>query len=892
MTVLSEVLEWSGERPLWQRDALRRLVQQGELSDVDIVELTRILKAAHGLDERQATLPLARENLPNKDAGPPVSLVSIFHHRGVNALAENQTLKFTPALSVVYGDNAAGKTGYIRILKSACRARGQEEILGNVVSGAAPPSLDVSIKYRVGDDPEPHEWSGDGEDEFIARVSVFDTRCAAVYLTEKTDIAFRPFGLDLFDKLVKACKSVRALLEGEQRAMSIDRLTSLRNEIPEGTSAARLLASISSLTKPDQVRTLSRLSPDEEARLVLLEKSLLDLQVNDPHKLTRELALRSGRVKALAAHLKTVEAALQDQAVAAVFNTRIQGRRKSEEAKRLREATLSAGRLPGTGSELWTALWESARQFSEEHAYPAQPFPKVDDEALCVLCQQRIDDAAAQRLRQFESLVASITERELREARESFARQRRMFTDLSTMPEAVQEYVKELRIEHDALAMEVSAAIATNEKRREAVAHALTEDQDLPSDCPALATIAHQVDDLAHQIDARITTLQTSTTDEARRQINTEVQELRARKLLQAHEAEVLDDIERRQKYAAYALCLDETKTQAITQKSTAVTKTAVSERLGRQFKDELKALEFRHIEVDLREVGGAEGVLYHRLVLTRAPGVELTRVVSEGEQRCLSIAAFFAELCTADDQSGIVFDDPVSSLDYMWRDAVARRLVQESKGRQVVVFTHDVVFLLRLKELARELGVDQSDQHVRSLFNGAGVCTDELPWVALPVKKRIGFLKSKWQDADKLFRDGNISAYEKEAAYLYGLLREAWERALEEVLLGGVVERYRPGVQTQQIASIADIAPEDCQAIEAAMTKSSRWLTGHDAAPAARAPVPGPEELNDDIEALATWVSAINIRRSRTHGAVAAAGATPSVGSRRPPQTSVPGAS
>jgi hypothetical protein len=55
-------------------------------------------------------------------------------------------------------------------------------------------------------------------------------------------------------------------------------------------------------------------------------------------------------------------------------------------------------------------------------------------------------------------------------------------------------------------------------------------------------------------------------------------------------------------------------------------------------------------------------------------------------------------------------------------------------------------------------------------------------------VKKRVGFLKKLWQEADKLFRNGHQSAYEKDAAYIYGLLREAWERGLEEVLLGGTV--------------------------------------------------------------------------------------------------------
>ena len=235
---------------------------------------------------------------------------------------------------------------------------------------------------------------------------------------------------------------------------------------------------------------------------------------------------------------------------------------------------------------------------------------------------------------------------------------------------------------------------------------------------------------------------------------------------------------------------------------------------------------------------------------------------MSEGEQRCLSIAAFFAELSTADDPSGIVFDDPVSSLDFKWRNSVARRLVQESRTRQVIVFTHDVVFLLALKQFAAELGVEPLDQHVRHLSKGAGVCEEELPWVALPIKKKISYLKNGWQAADKLARDGHQDAYEKEAKYLYGLLREAWERGLEEVLLGGVVERYRPGVQTQQISQIADITADDCKAVETAMTKCSTWLPGHDQAAAARAPVPDRTELKNDINALEKWVATIRSRR------------------------------
>src|ERR1700675_129328 len=109
------------------------------------------------------------------------------------------------------------------------------------------------------------------------RVSEWRTQCWDGFLTEKTDVAFRPFGLDLFDKLVKACKAVRAKLESEQRGLASNALAGVQAQIRDATAVAQRLANISSLTKPESVQTLARLSPEEEARLALLEKSLLDL---------------------------------------------------------------------------------------------------------------------------------------------------------------------------------------------------------------------------------------------------------------------------------------------------------------------------------------------------------------------------------------------------------------------------------------------------------------------------------------------------------------------------------------------------------------------------------------------------------------------------------------
>src|SRR5262249_31369377 len=156
------------------------------------------------------------------------------------------------------------------------------------------------------------------------------------------------------------------------------------------------------------------------------------------------------------------------------------------------EATFPDGMLTGTGFEAWTVLWEAARRFSQESAYPSQAFPVVESGAHCVLCQQDFDDTARHRMNQFEAFVASTTERELRKLRETFAQRRNTFTDLRTTSEAIDDALRETCLEDEAFAEEIAAALATNEKRRNAIVIALSEDKELGADCPDLTSVAHR----------------------------------------------------------------------------------------------------------------------------------------------------------------------------------------------------------------------------------------------------------------------------------------------------------------------------------------------------------------------------------------------------------------
>ena len=65
-TVLEELLEWSVGRPAWQRDALRRFLVKGELSDEDFRDLAEVCKATHGLAEQVDTHPLTKADVPTR----------------------------------------------------------------------------------------------------------------------------------------------------------------------------------------------------------------------------------------------------------------------------------------------------------------------------------------------------------------------------------------------------------------------------------------------------------------------------------------------------------------------------------------------------------------------------------------------------------------------------------------------------------------------------------------------------------------------------------------------------------------------------------------------------------------------------------------------------------
>ncbi|CAA7624370.1 AAA family ATPase [Magnetospirillum sp. SS-4] len=267
-------------------------------------------------------------------------------------------------------------------------------------------------------------------------------------------------------------------------------------------------------------------------------------------------------------------------------------------------------------------------------------------------------------------------------------------------------------------------------------------------------------------------------------------------------------------------------------------------------YKREIAALKLDRLKVTVAPAKGRNGARFAIDLDGRKVGCNLSEVLSEGERRALSLAAFLAEQSIGGGSGCLVFDDPVSSLDHWWAKVIADRLVEEARSRQVIVFTHDLVFYDKLCTAVEDAGapLDFHQLFSRSDTRTAGhVDRVRSNWNSQRVRDRVTDLNAMIQHAAQTYADSPAS-YVIEAKGIYGRMRDTWERLIEELLFAGVVQRFQKGVSSLKLKYLT-AHPTVLSRIEAGMTKTSTF--SHDNAPGSSDHVPDPVELKADLDEL-----------------------------------------
>lgn len=845
--VLRDIRGWLCRQPDWLQQAAEILLASGSASDEEIQRLTEHLKTPEG---QQVTSTRSFDALgPVRTMGTTLRLVEIGDITGIENLNPRRPLTFgTGNLSVIYGHNGSGKSGYTRLLKRACGKPRAAELKPNVFE-ATPENRKCRITYTVDSAKRESDWLATGSPITELRaVDIFDTDAALFYLREETAVAYTPPAVALFEELSSVCDRVKARLDTEQQAL-ISILPVLPGEYA-GTVAGKAFRELTAETSDEEPLHLTQWSEADEQSLATLNQRL---GAADSAALARTKRARKGQIDKLTSLLKAASLSFGEPGLAQIRSMRETAQTKRRIATE--SAQIPSAKLEGVGSDTWRAMWEAARRFSKV-AYPSSDYPVTDENSRCVLCQQNLDHETKDRLSDFEAFVQGEIETDANAAEANFQ------NTLNALPSALTtDQVATLCQAADLNEVEWIQQIGAFWKMADTARQALLEHEVSLTAEPILVP-----DDLLGALARRSETLESEASQHEqdamafdRIEATKAKRELEARRWIAQQDQAVRSEVDRLRQHAQYNSWKNAANSRPISLKAGQIAEQVVTQAFVDRFNRELLALGASRIKVELIRTRTERGRSLHKIRLKGAhTGHDIPEsVLSEGERRIVGLAAFLADVADQPHSAPFVFDDPISSLDHDFEWHVAVRLAQLAQTRQVLVFTHRLSLYGAMEDAAKKIGNDWKDQHlvkhcIESYSGAAGHPVEQSAWNANTTKAN-NILLGRLNDAKKAGEEGGADAYRQLAQGVCSEFRKLLERTVEDDLLNGIVKRHRRSVTTDNLLKpLPGITPEDCKLIDDLMTKYSCYE--HSQSQEAPTFLPEEPELRADLEILKNW--------------------------------------
>src|SRR6185503_1466702 len=417
--ILHDITQWSESLPYWEQAALDKIFSAKALAEDDYDELLGyLLEDAEPLPKGQKRVrpPFSKRTTKRLSDQAPCTLLKLSDLHNVNALASDQTLTFGPQLTVVFGANGSGKSGYARVLGSAGFSRGDKEVLPDALhspDGTGVQSALIllsendtkkSILYSVGSScPE------------LASFYVFDSTSVLVHLTKSNAISFTPYGLAYLTRLVDVSDECRSRLAKKLQSSLVD--PNFSGLFPGDTEVSRFIATLGVKTNLTSLRKLAEVTADEKDRLNGLETAIARLKAQDIEPQIASLRVHIADLSILAQRLASIRDGVSDQAVSEINTIISLVRERQEAAQKTTVDQFKSQAFNQTGTEEWHQFVVAAKELadaesSEPDAYPAEGDP-------CLLCHEPLTAPARELLHKLWAYLAGEAEQELKQAKQS-----------------------------------------------------------------------------------------------------------------------------------------------------------------------------------------------------------------------------------------------------------------------------------------------------------------------------------------------------------------------------------------------------------------------------------------------------------------------------------------
>jgi energy-coupling factor transporter ATP-binding protein EcfA2 len=739
--------------------------------------------------------PVASSETATLQSTPPGTRIGFVfdrlkHEGGVNALAKGATIPFHSKLTVIYGKNGSGKSGFVRILKRLAGSKTQEEIWQDVRAAKSTNRCKATITYFDNGKETTCSWNGENGVAPFLGMGIFDGKCVPVYLTKNLTFSYQPYGFELFQALSDSLKGLQERLAASIRKVQDDK--PFIGFCDAETSVGKFLASITAKTSVADIDKVDAWDEEAERNLGKLVKERSGLSnLDDQTELQQS---RLGKLEAIETVLTTVQADLSEQTLKAYAGlarklAALKTRKVIKKGK-----TLEDYAIPSMESDEWQQFIDAGEEYialAKDESYPA------DGEA-CIYCQQKLSTTAIRLLRLYRELFKAEETTALDDLEQTIEVATEELGGVSyrqMFPYTEGDLDKVLPASTLAKLFALLAAADTLSKQATALLRGKSTATLTPlklNDLPGIISKAKT------KIRTEIRSLEDTRKNlfKKARELDRQIAEFQDLQKLRRGRVHVDKFLGCEHWVAKASRLTPRLNTKSVTDLGKVAWNELVSDAFQTTFRSESIGMDAPAVKLGFRGEYGLQ---------VREKSVEgltqIDQLLSEGEQKSVALADFFAEQSLQAVKMPVVFDDPATSFDHERKERIAARIVRESESRQVIVFTHDLMFASYLFDRVQnnnDIDASKAAFHdVRTEAATSGLLTDNYYLGSIKFDAAIKKVEDRTVKLATLRGEDRTEGIRT----AYSLLRQAVEKAVEERIFGRVISRWSDQIQLHNVS-------------------------------------------------------------------------------------------
>lgn len=677
------LLEFSNNKPEWLKTLIKEAIEtNGSISETRQNEIfDNLLNGTHLQEQAVQTAPVQQ---PTKK----LLFESLTHVSGVNALCENQTIKFSPDVTVLYGLNGSGKSGYFRILNEVCGGNQKKEILLNIYTPEADrKAISVEINYLQGSTRKPLNWNNSNRalPDFNG-VKVFDSSYLNGLLVSRTpdETVVYPLGLHLFSYIAQIMDSfsekLTQLASTERGNLPIINTENLSNDLKNAFNQKQDFGD----TKRNEIKEKYYFSDADNKSLIEKQSTLTTLQQTNYEDKIGLLTQNNTRYSEFTDKISNVVKNFGDYSQNLKSSLDAYKRAKEKNDKALLQSQILKS-LPQSNTEEWKNFIKAGKEYSSKLT--------DEDNKKCPYCHQDIvSEDAVKIIQAYTTFLNDTSAGELDAATKT----------LKSIKNAIDGYDVSIpltddikSIVSDSQTLETKLT-ALNDYKQSLLSAKSTDDiKNLNTD---FSVEKKAIQDTIDKNNEEIKSLTASKTEKEKNivALQTEIEALKEKESISEQKVAIDNYFNIHDKIKAIENKQNSLNTNGLTNKSKQAQNELLTSALERRLKEELDKLGRKDLKVQLIVSNGSKGKCNTELVLTGNNPIK--NVLSEGEQKAVGLAVFFAEI--QNENFPIILDDPTTSLDHRIAAKLANRLL--SFNNQVVIFTHYQLFMNSLSSTGK----------------------------------------------------------------------------------------------------------------------------------------------------------------------------------------------